>query len=693
MCLTVKDHLGDYEAGICKDIRQVVWFEFTNGKTASFSVTYSDGKYRVQSMNDSTFGWKTHHELSTTEIASYQDENGIDFRVVRTGTLVDIYLDGTKVCTGIDLATNSSGNATNVTADMAVTVTIRHYGNVGYKVNIPFTIASADVVETYNTQLFYANDKKTNVADPFVLDNTAVDGYYYLYGTQGACYCYRSKNMMDWEKVGDTIQVSEVVATDIWAPEVVYDADEELYYMFFSATPTADAAYTDGNATQVLFVATSKYPYKDFALINFKDESSCGVDNVHDYSTTAYPHYYAEYLFFDPAKYDTFSDKDGGYLGAIDPHPYIDVDENGKETKYLFWVDSRGEDRICGVQMENWLKPMWETATVLTHYGYYTEADWKEAQAGGTVTKVVYEMNDNTINEGPSITKHNGKYYLTFSANAYASNNYLVAQAVSDSILGDYRKLTIQEGGILLTGAIFGTKEASGTGHHSFVTIGKQTYIVYHRHNDAIAMGSARNHAIDEIHWITVTDVNGDELDVMYANGPTVTPQPRIEVFSKYKNIVGDAEISGVEDVSCLTDGLLSIQNCWDEALSQYIKDATITETTTISFDYKEPRTIGAIMIYSSLVPQYSFLEPIDLEVVCVEDGKEVIRRIENLEMNPEYYRVEDNGLIAVRNYISPGASIYTEFEDWNVKSIKVTIHVQDGQDFVSISEIKILGQ
>ena len=61
--------------------------------------------------------------------------------------------------------------------------------------------------------------------------------------------------------------------------------------------------------------------------------------------------------------------------------------------------------------------------------------------------------------------------------------------------------------------------------------------MIYHRHNDVVTAGSARNPAIDEIKWITVKDKNGNELEVMYANGPTCTVQPRLEEYSDYKNI------------------------------------------------------------------------------------------------------------------------------------------------------------
>lgn len=82
----------------------------------------------------------------------------------------------------------------------------------------------------FNQELFYRNDKKAGCPDPFVLDNTSRDGYYYLYGTEGSLYCYRSRDLMDWERVGNALDnmdyaspgvMSEIrLATwkDIWAP-------------------------------------------------------------------------------------------------------------------------------------------------------------------------------------------------------------------------------------------------------------------------------------------------------------------------------------------------------------------------------------------------------------------------------------------------------------------------------------------
>lgn len=586
----------------------------------------------------------------------------------------------------------------------------------------------------YNKNLFYRNDKFGDSPDPFVLDNTARDGYYYLYGTEGSLYCYRSRNLMDWERVGNTLAnmdydspgvMSEVrLATwkDLWAPEVVYDPDTQLYYMFFSATPQPDENVEAGNGVKegtagyTMMVAVSKYPDRGFELVNFKDPASCGDGNMHTYNEIpgatdssgklldAYPHYYAKYQFFDPSAYNKFIDEGmggnrssmyGGYVRGIDPHPY--VDENG--DKYLFWVDSlshngiektRSSNRICVVKMDNWLKPDWSTATVLMCHKYYTVEDWVSAQAGQDVEIVSYEPT-NRINEGPFVTKHNGKYYLTFSVGSYSDSSYQVAQAVSDSITGPYRKLTEAEGGVLMSGNTSGSQDISGTGHHSFITVGGKMYMIYHRHNDAVTAGHARNPAIDEVKWITIKDKDGNDLDVLYSNGPTCTVQPRIEAFAEYVNIAPQATVSGSADASYLTDGLLSIYKYADPDFMQYVQETTITQTTTFTFDFAQARTVRAVMVYNSKMEYSAFTKVTRVEFVCEEDGKEVIRFIKDIQFSTENYQAND--FDGSMYYIVSGAAAYAEFDELNVKSIRITVEVPNGQETVGISEVRILGK
>lgn len=598
---------------------------------------------------------------------------------------------------------------------MSAEITVTINGNALPRTYIP-ELASLEIARTENlsnvtTQisnpgdLFFRNDNLTDFPDPFVLDNTARDGYYYIYGTWGAFRCFRSKNLMDWELCGEVLQQYrennriwdsvngkysyQLLGSDLWAPEVVYDDETKLYYMFFSASPDRKGEAVKGAATEQLMVATSTSPTGPFTPVNFKNAQSCGVGNLHTYNTSTYPDYFAPYLFLDPAQNQAFSvannngqwrgESNGGYLGAIDAHPYVAPDG----TKYLLWVDSRGEDRICGVEMENWLKPKWETATVLTYYSYYTVNDWKN----GSTNKVSYE-NYTTTNEGPFVLEHNGKYYLTYSANNWKNNSYLVAQAVADNVLGPYTKLKESEGGVVLSGMRQGGQNSSGTGHHSILRVGEQLFMIYHRHNDPAAGGSKRNHAIDEIKWITVNN-----REVMYVNGPNVTLQPKVESHSEYRNIAEEAQVTvNRTDVNSqyLNDGLLSHQKNGHANVTGAVGETLITQTTTFAFDFEEVRSVRSIMVYNSRAENQVFRQIKQIKLLCLENGKAVVKYIHNVPFNAEYYTTNASGKVT---YVEPCAAAYAVFDQQNVISAEITVELPAGQSAVGISEIMILGK
>ena len=508
----------------------------------------------------------------------------------------------------------------------------------------------------------------------------------------------------------DTPEEQKVLNADRWAPEVVYDAQQKLYYMFLSTTPEAAEVTTGkgvftGEAKEMMVVAVSDRPHTGFRLVNFKDVSSCGSENLHDYNETpgissgnsykeAYPQYYAKYAMLDPAQYRAASKANGGasatYQGGfetgIDPHPY--VAPNGE--KYLFWTNSKGVDRIFAVKMINWLKPDWSTATLITYRGYYTVADWKAAQSGQKVTRVSYEPTDGSqINEGAEVIYRDGKYYLTYSANSYGDNTYLVAQAVSDKVLGPYRKLTEAEGGILLSGQMQGNPDVTGTGHHSFVEAGNQLFMIYHRHENPAEGGARRYPALDEVKWITVKDIYGQDLQVMYANGPTNTPQPKVETHSYYRNIANEAAVSGSQDACYLTDGLIShLKNGNAEFLS-YIQETTIQETTTFTFDFEKPRTVKSVMLYNSRLEQSCFTSVDKIEITCLQNGKEVTHTVTNVTLNSQYYTISGGKV----SYLTPCAAVCTDLSYSGVISVKITVSVPQSQESVGISEVRILGR
>ncbi len=119
--------------------------------------------------------------------------------------------------------------------------------------------------------------------------------------------------------------------------------------------------------------------------------------------------------------------------------------------------------------------------------------------------------------EGPFTLKHNGKYYLTYSANDYRNIDYAVGYAVSDSPLGEFKKY---EGNPILKR----TDKVYGTGHHSFTTSkdGKTLICVYHCHNTTEKV-HPRNACIDIAEF--VPSENGD---ILVVHGPTSEEMPAI---------------------------------------------------------------------------------------------------------------------------------------------------------------------
>lgn len=556
-----------------------------------------------------------------------------------------------------------------------------------------------------NDELFYRNDKLGISADPFVLDDTQEgrSGYYYAYSTLGVNFVYRSKDLTHWEAVRHTVDISgdagEVIYTDIWAPEVVYDEAEGKYFMFFSATPQ-----NGGGAQYLMYLATGDSPEGPFKLVDFTDGDSCG-GNVHDYDKAEYGAKFAKYLLFDPEDfavaasalgYDSFKGgTDGkGYLQTIDPHPFVDpvADEQGNHKKYLYFVGNAGSNVNFVVEMENWYSPKWDTLKDVLRYGYYTVADYNRVKGGEQNVKTV-EYETSGINEGPTVYYNsvNKKYYLTYSTGNYKDSSYHVCQAVSDYPDKDFRKLTPDENGCFLSGGLQGSREISGTGHHSFVTVGGKLYVFYHRHNDFEAGGEKRNAAIDEIAWITVKDSDGADLLAMYANGPTSTLQPRI-LGSQYKNIAGDATVSGGtlqsgSSLGRLTDGLLSSYAVDNEAIAANVKETYITATSTIEFNFDSPRDVRAVMVYNSKSAKDMFRNIKRIEILS--DGVNYV--VQDVRFSETFYEVSayDNSV----TYVSPCSAAFAEFAERKTSRIRITVEVPSGQERVGLSEVRILGK
>lgn len=572
----------------------------------------------------------------------------------------------------------------------------------------------------YSTDLWRRNEDFPDVGDPMILDNRERDGFYYLYKTQGFGNYFeamRSTDLLNWYEAGWCCVMPEGWSC-AWAPEVVYDEETELYYFFFSAM-AANAqnlgayAYSNGMS---LYVGTAKNAYGPFEIVDFTSAKQVGAENVRNiarYDESWAP--FVKHVLFDPIETNkklaeirpeienyVTGDNAKKLVCNIDPSPFVDP---VTKKKYLVFSGDKQPSPILGIEMEDWLTPKLDTLTVLTQCGYYTTADFEKEQNGEDVETIWYEKLTNKVNEGPFLYYRNGTYYLTTSVNGYTDAAYSVVQAVSDSPMGPFRKLTESENGVILSGDFNGNKAVSGTGHHSFVEIGEKLYIAYHRHVQAGSISKGRCLAMDEVKFMTIDDINGEKLDVMYVNGPTITVQPGIVETLEYEDISNRGTLSLVKgaleknsDLKWFNDGLLSYNvNFNQEFLDKYVRETVITNDTTFEFSFEDYEGVRGLMIYNSKYKEKIFKKVKNIEFISEENGAEKVWYIKELNLDTKtncFYNQFDleNG-IETLEAVTYGGGVWAEFKEINVKKIRFTVEVPEGQESVGLSEIAVMGR
>lgn len=142
---------------------------------------------------------------------------------------------------------------------------------------------------------------------------------------------------------------------------------------------------------------------------------------------------------------------------AIDGHLFFDDDG----TIYLYYADLRHGNRICVAKMSD------DLMTVEQEYPQILI----EAQEP-------WETMDCRVAEGPFVLKHNGIYYLTYSANHTRSPYYAVGYATATSPTGPFIKSSNNP-------ILHAFDDIVGTGHHSFMpTETENQYLcIYHCHS------------------------------------------------------------------------------------------------------------------------------------------------------------------------------------------------------------------
>jgi beta-xylosidase len=261
----------------------------------------------------------------------------------------------------------------------------------------------------------------THIGDPFVL----LEGdTYYLYATSSekGFNVWKSNDLLKWESLGLCYENSKFGISNFWAPEVI-KKDGKFYILFTSRDKELNSLR--------LSVAISDKPYGPF--IDIKDRP------IFDFG----------YAIIDGT---FFKDDDGKYYLYF-VKDCCDNIINGEHISQIF-VAGLKDDLIS-----------LETEPVLVS----TPSGYKELKNG----------KDWHWNEGPFVTKHNGKYYLSYSFNGYFDKEYSVAYSIANSPFGPFEK----------QGAILEYIEGitSGPGHNMyFYDKSGQLKTAFHIHSDIL---------------------------------------------------------------------------------------------------------------------------------------------------------------------------------------------------------------
>lgn len=434
------------------------------------------------------------------------------------------------------------------------------------------------------------------IGDPFVLK--VPEGSYYLYCTSApdGFYCWRSEDLVHWadRKMCYTRRSGSWCVDSFWAPEVVYFAGS--YYMYYTAR-NAEGSLRIG-------LAISDRPDGPF------------VDNRNE-------------PFFD-----------FGYA-AIDAN--ILIDEDG--SKYLYYSrdcsENTGEDgirrsEIYGIRLrEDMLAVDGEAVRLLT-----PEQAWE------------LESGDPLWNEGPEMIKHEGRYYLSYSGNCFASSAYSLGYAVASEPLGPFVKA--EENPILSS---YDRRDVSGTGHHSFTWSpdGTELWAAYHSHTFPDRPDGNRKVNIDRAGFT--------EKGKLCINGPLTALQPMpsgagaVNVTGKFR-----AEAAG-RNAGLLVDGFISAYRC-DDGREQEIPaaDGVVSVILTAS----EPVEINRLAVFPG---QAGFSTLSSLKIV-----------LDN-ELSSEEYVICDEGK----------DPLILDFPAYSVKRIEVLFSLREGKADIVLSEIMLL--
>lgn len=320
----------------------------------------------------------------------------------------------------------------------------------------------------------YKNPLGLKVADPFILDNG--DGTYYLYGTGGGAVdgfsTYSSTNLVDWKYEGQIFygnRDSTWSESAFWAPEC-YKVDGK-YYLFYSANWKYNPTNEDENFH--IGVAVSDKPTGPFLDLQNEPLFQPG-----------YPVIDANVIQDDTGKYYLY------YSRACYKHPVESDIATWAKNKGLF--DEIEESWVYGIELSPDFRSVIGEPKLLLRPPLKMDDINTEWESRSITSKEI----NRRWTEGSFTFKHKNKYYIMYSANYYAGENYAIGYATGDSPLGPFVKSNNNP--ILEKNAHEGG-EVTGTGHNSVLFLNNSDKMLCIYHGRTKATGNERVIFIDEM--------------------------------------------------------------------------------------------------------------------------------------------------------------------------------------------------
>jgi beta-xylosidase len=339
----------------------------------------------------------------------------------------------------------------------------------------------------------YSNPLNVKFGDPFILDDG--NGTYYLYGTGGGAVdgfsTYSSTNLIDWKYENQVYfgnQNDRWCISAFWAPECYKFNDK--YYLFYSANWRENPNNELENFHIGVAVSDSpKGPFKDL-----KNE----------------PLFQPGYPIIDA---NVFLDANGKYYlyysRVCYKHPVESELADLAKEKGLF--DEIEESWIYGVELSPDFKSVIGEPVLLLQPPKKMDdknSEWENRS-------VLLDSVNRRWTEGSYLFKNKETYYMMYSANHYADENYAIGYATSKSPLGPFKK---SEHNPILEKNVQKGGNVTGTGHNSVLHLNDKNKMFCVYHGRTSESGDKRVVFIDEM------EILDDGRLKIY--GPSTQPKP-----------------------------------------------------------------------------------------------------------------------------------------------------------------------